>query len=354
MAGAGGLLIRVFFLAATVFSLSGCQAGYYWHLASGHAELMGDREPVEEVLSRPGLDPETRRRLQQSREMLEFAAAELALEPGNAYRDHVALERDWVVLNLVAAPEFSLEPHQWCYPLLGCLNYRGFFDPERAEREAERLREKGLQVYRGGAIAYSTLGWFADPLTSAMLDGDAPWRAELLFHELTHRRFWLAGDTAFNESLATSVGREGARRWLAQQGMPEQVAVLERRARARQALAEMVADTRERLERIYESGEDPGTMRARRREVILGLRERFERETEREPALARYRDWIQGPLNNAQLNSFSDYNRWVPAFDELLRSCDGRWSCFWGQVERIAALPDEERDAVLENLLPDD
>lgn len=349
----GGLLVRVLVVAAA-FWLSGCQMGYYWHLASGHAELMGDREPVEEVLRLAGADPETRRRLKESRQMREFAAAELALEPGRAYRSYVELGRDWVVLNLVAAPEFSLEPHQWCYPLLGCLNYRGFFDPARAEREAERLRAEGLEVYTGGAIAYSTLGWFADPLTSAMLEGDAPWRAELLFHELTHRRFWLAGDTAFNESLATSVGREGARRWLTHRGEPEQVAVMEQRARARRALAEMVADTRETLERIYEGGEERETMRARRREVILGLRQRFELESQREPALERYRDWMQGPLNNAQLNSFSDYNRWVPAFDQLRRSCGGRWSCFWAEVERIAALPDEERNAVLENLLPDD
>ena len=340
---------RVLLLSLFALAFTGCQAaGYYWHLASGHAAIMGDRQPLEEALASEGLAPRERALLEQVPDMLAFARDELAMPTGRAYRQYVALDRNWTVLNLVAAPEFSMEANQWCYPLTGCLGYRGYFDPARAEREAERLRAQGLEVYRGGAVAYSTLGWFADPILSPMLHQDLPYLAELLFHELAHRRFWLPGDITFNESLATSVGREGARRWLAARGHRKAVETVEQRAVARRMLAAMVEDTRDQLKALYDSGADEATMRARRQVIVDRLRDDFRQGMEVEPALARWASWMDGPLNNAQLNSFSDYHRWVPAFDRLLRDCDGDWPCFWAQVEEVAALPRAEREHFLE------
>ena len=342
-------LLHYLWLAMLAPLLTACQAaGYYWHLASGHAAIMGDREPLEEVLAGDQLSSRERALLEQVPDMLAFAESELAMPAGRSYRQYVALDRSWTVLNLVAAPEFSMEAHKWCYPLVGCLGYRGYFDPARAEREAERLREQGLEVHGGGAVAYSTLGWFADPVTSPMLREDLPYLAELLFHELAHRRFWLPGDITFNESLATSVGREGARRWLAARGKEEAVETVEQRAAARRTLATLIEDTREQLKNLYDSGADEATMRAQRDRIREALRRDFRRHLEEQPALARWEGWMEGPLSNAQLNSFSDYHRWVPAFDRLLRDCDGDWSCFWDRVEEVAALASPAREDFLE------
>lgn len=330
--------------------LSGCQAGYYGHIASGHLSLMADRQPVEQVLETGVLSQHQRQQLLLSQQLLTFAGKRLDLPVKKVYRDYVSLPEDWVVWNLFAAPEFSFAPHRWCYPLIGCAGYRGYFSVARAERERQRLEDKGLQVYGAGAIAYSTLGWFRDPLTSAMLQGDELWLAELLFHELVHRRFYLKGDTRFNESLATAVAREGLRRWLAAEGDPAQITVLTERDQARQAFLALVADARKELDQLYRAGLTAAQMRQAREQVIAGLRRRYAEARQALPALAGYADWFAGPLNNAQLNMVSDYHDQVPLFDATLLACGGDWQCFWREVERLAKLPATERALLNRNL----
>lgn len=332
--------------------LAGCQLGYYSHLVSGHTRLMLDREPVEELLERDDLSPELRQRLQLAQQLRAFAANELALPVEGAYADYVALERDWITWNLFAAPPLSLQPHSWCYPVIGCANYRGYFDQERAGRDAEKLRDKGLEVYTSGAIAYSTLGWFDDPLTTPMLAGSDLWFAELLFHELAHRRFYLKGDTRFNESLATSAARAGVRRWLATepQRLAEAGMQMERHEAARQQVLELVAGTRTELEAVYASTLPEADKLARRDALRAELRQRYQAALAGNPALAGYQRWFAGPLNNAQLNTLADYEGWVPAFDAVLAACDGDWACFWTEVERIAGLPAEQRQTLLETM----
>lgn len=343
-------MMRFTTLLFSVLLLSGCQTGYYMHLIGGHSRLMNEREPVEQVLAAGGLDESLAERLARTGEMLDFAEQELALPAGRAYRRYVALDREWVVWNLMAAPEFSLEPFTWCYPVAGCNSYRGYFDLQRAERDARLLRARGYEVYGAGVVAYSTLGWFADPLTTPMLAGSEARVAELLFHELTHRRFWLRGDTRFNESLATAVGREGVRRWLVDQDQAETAVRMADAKRAQREVMQMVADTRSQLERLYQR-EIPASQKREGRELIIeALRERFRRAREENSQLARYDNWFAGPLNNAQLNAFNDYNQWVPAFNRLLLECGGHWSCFWERVEALADRPAEQRQRILDAL----
>ncbi|MBZ2189758.1 aminopeptidase [Alcanivorax sp. JB21] len=337
-------------IAALMACLSGCQAGYYLHLAKGHTDLMRERVPVARVLADPQTPAALRERLQRADDMLVFAETALALPVDDAYRTYVALERGFVVWNLFAAPAYSLTPKTWCFPVAGCTSYRGFFDLERAAREAEALRQQGYDVYEGGAVAYSTLGWFADPLTTPMLAGDDAQIADLLFHELAHRRFYLKGDTRFNESLATSVGREGARRWLARHGDPALVVDMRQSERLRQQMLSLVAEAREALAILYDSESDEAVLAAGKAAVQAQLRRSFELAKEDEPALARYARWFAGPLNNAQLNTFSDYNQWVSGFDAVLLRCGGGWGCFWQEVERIAALPAQQRTRVMQQL----
>ena len=230
--------------------LAGCNAGYYWHLARGHADLMSARVPVDEVLADPATDTVLREQLALSAKALVFARERLSLPSNGSYRDYVALDRDWVVWNLFAAPEFSLDAHQWCYPVAGCASYRGYFDRARAEQAADRLRARGFDVHGAGAIAYSTLGWFDDPLTPAMLARSDGGLVELLFHELVHQRFYLKGDTRFNESLATAVARHGRKAWFADRGADDDAAVA---AAAWQAVRALLEQTRTALQTLYAS-----------------------------------------------------------------------------------------------------
>lgn len=337
-------------LLLALLLLSGCQAGYYGHLARGHLDLMSSRQPVERVLAGSSLTGHQRTLLTLSDELLAFAADELALPAERVYRHYVALEQDWVVWNLFAAPRYSLTPHSWCYPVAGCAGYRGFYTRSRADREQRRLEAQGLEVYGAGAIAYSTLGWFRDPLTSAMLQGDDLWFAELLFHELVHRRFYLKGDTRFNESLATAVAREGVRRWLAVHGEPARMQVLAERDQARALFLALVGGTREALQALYGSGVDEPQMRAGKAAIIARLRHDYAEASQRQPGLAAYREWFDGPLNNAQLNMVSDYHDQVPLFDVALLECGGDWSCFWREVKRLSRLPAAQRAALNETL----
>lgn len=338
-----------------VLALTGCQAGYYGHLVSGHSKLMWARQSVDKALAGDSLSEHQRHQLTLSTALLEFASSELALPADKVYRQYVDLEHDWVVWNLFAAPEFSLQAHQWCYPLIGCAGYRGYYSQDRAQREQQRLEQQGLTVFGAGAIAYSTLGWFRDPLTSAMLTGDDVWFADLLFHELVHRRFYLKGDTRFNESLATAVAREGVRRWLAAHGDPAQINVLEQRDQAEQIFLRLLAANRAQLESLYASDLTAPAMRLARQDIVAELRRNYMAAQQQlsasgNPALVGYQDWFAGLLNNAQLNMVSDYHDQVPLFDAALLQCGGHWPCFWQQVKRLARLSSAERAAMTERL----
>lgn len=327
--------------------LAGCNAGYYWHLARGHADLMSARVPVDEVLADPATDTVLREQLALSAKALVFARERLSLPSNGSYRDYVALDRDWVVWNLFAAPEFSLDAHQWCYPVAGCASYRGYFDRARAEQAADRLRARGFDVHGAGAIAYSTLGWFDDPLTPAMLARSDGGLVELLFHELVHQRFYLKGDTRFNESLATAVARHGRKAWFADRGADDDAAVA---AAAWQSVRALLEQTRTALQTLYASDLPARQMRERKRAIQADTRARYHQALARQPALAAWQGFFDGPLNNAQLNTVADYNQWVPAFTSLIARCEAEWGCFWDAVDELAEMEDEARQAALQRL----
>lgn len=340
-------------LLPVLLLLSGCNPGYFWHLTEGHLSLMGERRDLEKVLADPELDQARREQLVYARHVLDWAAEEVGLSARGSYRSYVGLERDWVVWNLFAAPEFSLEPHRWCYPVAGCVSYRGYFDRRRADRAAARLREEGLEVYGAGAIAYSTLGWFDDPLTTTMLRLGRPALAELLLHELVHQRLYVAGDTRFNESLATAVAEEATRRWLAAQGGGEEARLWRRANQARSRVLRWVEEARGQLREVYESSLPEAEKRAVRDRIRRNLRQGFHDAALDSPALQSWGEWFSGPLNNAQLNTLTEYNGLAPAFNRLLLGCGGHWDCFWREAEALAALEPEARHRRLRGLTED-
>ena len=337
-------------LSVLALLLSGCQLGYYSQAVSGHFALMKQREPVATVLADPDTSPQLAAQLTFSQQVIAWAGDNLALPAEDIYHQYVALDQDAVVWNVLAAPAWSLTPKTWCYPLLGCVSYRGYFDRQQAEEVAASLAGEGMDTWVGGAIAYSTLGWFADPLTTPMLQRSRPALAELLIHELTHRRLYIANDTRFNESLATLVGREGALAFLADQAIAVDNDALARRDRAEQAFLAIIEDTRSALKTLYNSGQSEAVMAADKALIQQQARERFAREQIDHPALAGYQGFFDGPLNNAQLNGVSDYNGYVPGFARLLEQCQRDWGCFWQQVDNLADLTDEQRRDALTGL----
>jgi len=341
---------------------AGCQSlGYYAHVTWGQLRLLGDRQPVDRVLRDLASSPEApdasaarlAERLDHSQKVLDFAERELALPVGRRYRTYVELDRPYVVWNVVAAPEFSLEPHQWCYPIAGCAPYRGFFSAAAAERAAQRLADRGMDVHIGGVAAYSTLGWFADPLLSSFIGWPEADVAELLIHELAHGAVWVPDDVPFNESFATFVGLRGAAQWQARADRGhtgEPVTEPVRRDDWRR-LVSLFTLTRARLDEVYRSPAEPAQRRAAKQAVIAATRKCY---VAGRAILGggRY-DALLAGLNNAVLASIATYEDLVPAFARLFDSAGGSWTEFQASVREIARLPTAERLAVLERLRDD-
>ena len=342
-------LSQIYLFLLLVTMLNGCSAiGYYSQAAGGHLSLMMSGEPVEAVLSDNTAPAELREKLGLARQAREFAAQRLALPVGGAFSDYVRLDRPWVVVNLVAVPEFSLEPHRWCYPILGCQAYRGYFSLADARAEQTRFRDRGFDTFIGGVTAYSTLGWFDDPLHTGFTRLPEDRMVALMFHELAHRVVYIADDTAFNESFATAVELEGLRLWLSEQGKPGQFReALERLIRRNQTLA-LVEDVSTRLEALYTRQDrlPEEQLRARKATILEDLALAYHQLTA---------DWPEpgpfGPppvsLNNANLALFRQYNQHLPAFRQMLRDAGYDFPGFYRAVEALSETPEPQRSEYL-------
>ncbi|MCQ4298018.1 aminopeptidase [Pseudomonas stutzeri] len=326
--------------------LNGCS--YYGQLAVGQFELLRQREPIEALIADEARDPALRQRLTEVLLARTFATQALALPDNRSYRLYAELGRPYVVWNLFATEEFSVAPVEHCFPIAGCVAYRGYFRQGAARAEAARLRMAGLDTHVAGVEAYSTLGWFADPLLSSMLRRNDEQLAALIFHELAHQQLYLPGDTAFNESYATFVEREGLRQWRASRGLPAQDE--QSRARYRQ-LVQLLLDSRERLAGIYASGQPPARLRALKQREFTELRQRYRTlRDEQWGGDARFDRWFAQPLNNATLLPFGLYDRWVPAFAALFEQHGRDWSRFHTAVAALAEVSADERETRLAQL----
>ncbi len=322
-------------------ALSGCETlSYYAQAVGGHLDLKSRARPVEELLADAHTPADLRERLVLAQSVREFASRALALPDNGSYRSYAELKRPYAVWNVVAAAEFSLEAVESCFPVAGCVTYRGFYAREDAERYAAHMRERGLDAFVYGVPAYSTLGMFDDPLLSTFIRwGDAE-VARLLFHELSHQLLYVKGDTAFNESFAVAVEREGVRRWLASAGRSAELEkFLLARTRERE-FSRLLDETRTRLDALYRTRLAPEEMRARKRA-----------EFERLAANAVYRrhagGYVTGP-NNALLAAFASYSQLVPAFERALAASNGDLPAFYARVKALSKLDKAERTRRLE------
>jgi predicted aminopeptidase len=329
--------------------LGGCSSiNYYDQLVSGQLQLLRARVPVEDVVADQTRDPKLRQRLALSQEARAFASRQLHLPDNQSYRMYADLGRPYVVWNVFATPEFSLEPVTHCFPIAGCVAYRGYYSVGGARGAAALERQDGKDVYVSGVEAYSTLGWFNDPIMSSMLGWGDERLATLIFHELAHQRFYVKDDTEFNESYASFVEQEGTRQWRAARGLAAQTLA---QSKQRDDLTRLVLATRERLQQLYRQPLSAELMRQRKAAEFDRLRSEYRALRDQQWAGdKRYDAWINSPLNNAKLLPFGLYDQWVSAFEALFRKVNGDWVAFYGEVERFGALPVAERKAQLQKL----
>jgi predicted aminopeptidase len=335
-----------------IVGLGGCSsAAYYAQSIGGHLDLLRRARPVAEVLADPATPPALRERLELSQRLRDYAIAELALPDNRSYRRYADLQRNAVVWNVVAAPELSLTLKTWCFPVLGCVGYRGYFDRAAAEALAAQLRAEGWEVDVYGVPAYSTLGWTdwlgGDPLLNTFVHWPEGELARILFHELAHQVVYVGDDTTFNESYATAVERLGGQRWLAQHAddaARAEYAALDGRRREFRALT---ARVRGELHALYTSPLDDAAKRQRKAELMAGLRAEHQAlKAGRWDGFAGYDGWF-ARANNATLGVQASYNDLVPGFERLFQRSGGDFARFHAEVRALAALPKAERYAKL-------
>ena len=335
--------------------VGGCaDTQYYWQSVSGHLQLLRSARPVDEWLTEPQTPAPLRERLALAQRMRAFAAAELALPDNPSYRRYADLQRRSVVWNVVAAPEFSLTLKTWCFPVLGCVGYRGYFSETEARQEADLLKSQGLEVRVYGVPAYSTLGWMnwagGDPLLSTFIHYPEGELARIIFHELAHQVLYVPDDTMFNESFATAVERLGSARWLASQSSEKargDYAAFDARRKQFRALALATRDT---LRKIYLSPSDTAADRERlatqKAAAMVAFRDQYRQLRESWDGYAGYDPWVAN-ANNATFGAQAAYDDLVPAFEALFEREGRSWRAFYDAVKRLADLPATERIRVL-------
>jgi len=324
-------------LAAATIVLAGCSTlGYYGQAVRGQAEILLGRRSLASVLSDPDTPPALHAKLVLARDARAFAASRLALPDNASYRRYTDLGRPFVVWNVFAAPALSLEPVASCFPIVGCLDYRGYFREASARRHARELAAAGNDVYVGGVAAYSTLGWFADPLLNTMLVWDDRRLVKTLFHELAHQRVYVADDTAFNESFAMAVADLGWARWQAEQGGPVEDDVDTQREAQ---LVALLIEHRDALGALYRRTD---LTQARKLELkragfaalaadYAALRAQWQGDTS-------YDEWMNVDMNNAKLASIATYHGFVPGFLALFELAGGDFARFYARVEALGRL----------------
>lgn len=337
-------------IVLSLLTAAGC-GGFYFQAVTGHLDLMSERRPIDEVLADPSTPPELADRLRLITEAREFAARELALPDNDSYRTYVDLDRQYVVWNVFAAPEFSVEPRRWCFPVAGCVVYRGYFDEDQGRRYADGLRQEGWDVFVGGAIAYSTLGRFDDPVLSTMLRSGDVGVVATIFHELAHQQLYVKGDSAFNEAFASTVEDIGVERWLSGKADMEALAQYRLHRSRRAAFNSLLKQTREELAAIYGRDEPEEAMRAEKKQAFETLRQRYRALKASWNGYTGFDAWFDSDLNNARLVPVSTYARLVPAFRELFRRAGGDLDVFYQECAALGALPAEERTLEIEALL---
>ncbi|MBC8002651.1 MAG: aminopeptidase [Opitutaceae bacterium] len=337
-----------------LIATTGCEtARFYSQAIHGQAQITHRRVPIDRILKNQTTDPVLRQKLALVLDLRQFAETNLALPAGGHYLDYADLQRKFVVWNVHAAPEFSIKPKGWWYPFVGRLSYRGYFSEDDARAKSSELRGQGFDVFTGGVAAYSTLGWFTDPVLNTFTNRAESELAELIFHELSHHKVFVRGDTDFKEAFATAVAEEAVRRWFQSRSDQAGLAGYEKDLARKAEFIAIVLQARERLQTLYTNNATiPADTRAaqlrdERAEIIGQLRRDYVSLRERWGGKDDYDRWFSRPLNNAQLNTIATYYQLVPGFHALLVQNGGDLEKFYVATRKLGRLSEARRREVL-------
>ena len=334
--------------AGLVAGLNGCaNLGYYTQSFTGQLDIIGRQRPIDELLRADDTEPALKAKLWSVTHMRDFATRELALPDNDSYRSYADVERPYVVWNVFATDEFSTKLKRWCFPIAGCVSYRGYFKQAAARAYGATLRAQGLDVRVAGIAAYSTLGWLQDPVLNTVIKRDDIELAGLLFHELAHQVAYVAGDSTFNESFATAVEIEGLRRWMAHNSTPAQFARYQTAKARDDAFRQLILNYRGRLDELYARPLPMAEKRAAKAQVFQELRADYARLKESWGGYASYDRWFADNLNNAKIAAVATYASLVPAFERLLAEQGHDLPRFYRAVKALTKLSKEERYARL-------
>ncbi|MEM8983367.1 MAG: aminopeptidase [Pseudomonadota bacterium] len=322
--------------ALVVALLTGLNGCYYLRAANGQWQVLRERQDIDTLLNAGSLESDVAERLTLARDARRFAIDELMLPDNGSYASYTDLGRPYVVWNVFAAPALSVAPYTWCFPVVGCVSYRGHFKQVYAERDAEKLRKRGYDTYVGGVAAYSTLGRFRDPVLNTMLTRDSVALVATLFHELAHQQFYVKGDTEFNESYATAVADIGLARWADTRISTDAIAAYQRRRTLRDEFNALALATRERLQAVYASERSDEAKMALKQQAFADLATQYQALADARGLPASPR----APSNNAMLVPIATYYTLVPAFLHVYEDCERALPCFYARTAEVAALAD--------------
>lgn len=342
-------------LAILFAGLTGCSSiSYYSQAVGGHLKLMSAREPIAELLENDNTDPELVKKLQTLLDARQFAVDVLALPDNDSYNTYVETGKRYVTWNVVAAEEFSLRAKTWCFPVAGCVSYKGYFAEEDARAFAEELAQQNLDVNVGGASAYSTLGWFDDPVLDTMLSGGDIRYVSTLFHELAHQVLYVKDDSNFNEAFATFVEQEGIRIWLNDRGESDRIERYNAFLARNRDFSALLKSTRNDLLATYKKDIPAEQMREEKAAVFADMQANYQKLKQQWNGYSGYDGWFSRKVNNARLVSVATYHRLVPAFAALYADSNSELSAFYAEAKAIAALPSAKRREKMEALLARD
>ena len=344
-------MIRFTILIFSALTVSACSSfGYYMDLMAGHSELLEQRKPVVDILAQEQTKPKLRKLLKTSQKIRDFASNELHLPENDSYRLYADLKRPYAVWNVVAAKEFSTKPKKWCFLIVGCLSYRGYYSKEDAIVYANELKTQGYDVYVGGASAYSTLGWFDDPLLNTMMYKSEARRAGVIFHELAHQVVYIDNDSAFNEAFATTVEQEGIRKWLARKGKNDKYQEYLRDKHRDSQWNQLLQDTRKQLKDIYKMKSNDEEKRQAKQHAFSELQKKYQQLKKTWNGYNVYDKWMSQDLNNAHLLLVATYHDLVPTFKAMLKNENHDMKKFYIAVEKFGELDKENRNKqILQN-----
>lgn len=339
---------RLAFVVALVSGLCGCtNIGYYYQAVEGQMQIWNRSRPIAQVIDDTHTSRQVRERLSLVVRARDFASGDLALPDNGSYRKYADLERPFVVWNVFAAAEFSVAPKEWCFPIAGCVGYRGYFNQARAEQFGEELRRKGLDVFVTGIPAYSTLGWFDDPVLNTVMRYPDAELARLIFHELAHQVVYVPGDTVFNESFAVAVELEGVDRWLAHDGDPAKRTAFDLYQQRKGAFIDLVMKYRDSLKALYASAASDAEKRQKKTETFAAMKAQYLTLKSSWGGFAGYDRFFTQELNNAHLVPVATYSELVAGFRRVLAENGGNFKRFYAAVREIGKLPKEQRHSKL-------